>query len=306
MDIGLFILLIQSFPHLWNLRNKDFKNAEMKEQSWLQLAATMECTVAECQKQWKSLRDRYSKEKRALPSGSGSGGSKWEFFKALAFYDSCLVPRKRTSTTKRLPAEVKESSTSKESIEGSPWSSLQQMIPAEESLFEVNEEYEEESFSQDEPLYESQPQSMPATSASLMAVMPSTSRTSTSRISTPSTSGAATPSTSGTATPLTSGTATPSTSRTAAPVTQSGRGKKRKAAPEVTEFMDIARNLSSRVDNYVEQRPGGVNTTVTSYIREVLDLLDANRARSLRRALLQMVHEADDDYMEEMMAKKNK
>ncbi|CAH0547166.1 unnamed protein product [Brassicogethes aeneus] len=149
MDIALFIIMIQSFPHLWDLKNKDYKNAEMKEQSWLQMAWAMESNVSDCKKLWKSLRDRYSRESRMLPSGSGSGTYRWEFFQAMSFYNKCLVRRKRVTTTQRVPAEVAPSTSSKDTIEANPWSSLEHLMPTE-SMQEYEEEGNEEAESQAE------------------------------------------------------------------------------------------------------------------------------------------------------------
>ena len=48
----------------------------------------------DCHKRWKSLRDRFGKENKKLPSGSGndSGAVKWKYFDSLLFLQGFNIP----------------------------------------------------------------------------------------------------------------------------------------------------------------------------------------------------------------------
>jgi hypothetical protein len=51
--------------------------------------------VDECQRLWRNLRDRYSREKRRKPSGSQAADEpQWVYFDNLHFLDKVIRPRK--------------------------------------------------------------------------------------------------------------------------------------------------------------------------------------------------------------------
>lgn len=50
--------------------------------------------VEECQKQWKNVRDRFTREKRMFHSGMEAPECKWWLFDKMQFYNKYTKPRK--------------------------------------------------------------------------------------------------------------------------------------------------------------------------------------------------------------------
>ena len=77
-----------------------------------------------CRRKWKSLRDRYMKEKRsekeAKKSGSAAGTSKkWKFFVVLSFLDPFVTPRETTSNLPRVAEdEIEDDGAAETSLSG--------------------------------------------------------------------------------------------------------------------------------------------------------------------------------------------
>ena len=63
-------------------------------------------SVDVCRRKWKSLRDRYIREKRSEKEGKKSGSAartvkKWKFFAVLSFLDPFVTPRETSSNLPR-------------------------------------------------------------------------------------------------------------------------------------------------------------------------------------------------------------
>jgi hypothetical protein len=97
-DLGTLINLVEKYPFLFDKQNKHFKNARMREQAWDEIGRTLSTEVDECQRLWRNLRDRYSREKRRKPSGSQAADEpQWVYFDNLHFLDKVIRPRKTYS-----------------------------------------------------------------------------------------------------------------------------------------------------------------------------------------------------------------
>ncbi|KAL6418646.1 hypothetical protein ACFW04_014232 [Cataglyphis niger] len=59
----LIIACVQSYPHLYNKGNANYKDNLITEKSWEEIAKTCNISVIETQQRWKRLKDRYSKRK---------------------------------------------------------------------------------------------------------------------------------------------------------------------------------------------------------------------------------------------------
>lgn len=114
MNYDLFISLVQSFPHLYDKSNKNFKNNIIRDNSWTEIGLALHMsrnenlfsylfpiiqfvyfTATDCQRIWKNLRDKYTREKRAIPSGAEAPSEpQWEYFHALRFLDEHIRRRK--------------------------------------------------------------------------------------------------------------------------------------------------------------------------------------------------------------------
>ncbi|VEN34116.1 unnamed protein product [Callosobruchus maculatus] len=94
LDRGLLIEYIQGYPHLYDVKDQLYKNVNKKAEAWEIIAGVLDSTVEDCMKAWKSLRDRYVKEKNRCASGSEAPESSWKYFDAMRFYAKFTKPRK--------------------------------------------------------------------------------------------------------------------------------------------------------------------------------------------------------------------
>ncbi|XP_031328169.1 transcription factor Adf-1-like isoform X1 [Photinus pyralis] len=141
--VGLLIEVIQQYEYLYDLSHKDYKNTKKKELAWKEISditnVSGSCTTTErvllfsifllvedCMKQWKALRDRFTREKRMKPSGSEGAESSWIHLEKMAFYNNCTRPRKTHTSTISV---VKDSpSSSRTSSRSSVWSGIETIL----------------------------------------------------------------------------------------------------------------------------------------------------------------------------------
>ena len=66
---------VRTFPCLWQVSTKSYKNARARENSWKQVASQVGESVEECTRGWKLLRDKFVRElKKTKNMKSGSAG----------------------------------------------------------------------------------------------------------------------------------------------------------------------------------------------------------------------------------------
>ncbi|XP_030749421.1 uncharacterized protein LOC115877408 [Sitophilus oryzae] len=110
---GLLLDIITNYEHLYNLEHRDYKNVLKKHQSWVEIAQMLNISVEECQKRWKALRDRYTKEKRiASKSGSEAPASRWTYYERMSFYAKFSKQRKTYTTTPKLSTDAPRATSS--------------------------------------------------------------------------------------------------------------------------------------------------------------------------------------------------
>ncbi|CAL8348735.1 unnamed protein product [Boreogadus saida] len=84
-----------------------YRDRIKKEQAWVVVGEETGIPVDVCRRKWKSLRDRYLREKRReKEEGKRSGsaartGKKWKFFAVLSFLDPFVTPRETSSNLPR-------------------------------------------------------------------------------------------------------------------------------------------------------------------------------------------------------------
>ena len=74
----LLIEEVHKYEHLWKVKSKYFKDVERANNSWKEIASTIQSvgvTASDdaCKKKWKYLRDSYARLKRECSSKSGDG-----------------------------------------------------------------------------------------------------------------------------------------------------------------------------------------------------------------------------------------
>ncbi|XP_064474891.1 transcription factor Adf-1-like [Ornithodoros turicata] len=93
-SVEAFIASIKKYPILYDCKRLGYRDVERKREIWeiIKKETHME-SVDDCQRLWKSLRDRYIRELRALEHLShlpwDARQSKWTYFQSLDFYRDC-------------------------------------------------------------------------------------------------------------------------------------------------------------------------------------------------------------------------
>nr|CAI5826113.1 unnamed protein product [Callosobruchus analis] len=142
LDHGLLIEAIQGYPYLYDMSDKLYKNNKKKAEAWEVIADMLNCTVQDCVKAWKNLRDRFVKEKNRCASGSQAPEVTWKYFDAMTFYGKYTKPRKTHTSTRKNPQSVPPSSdSSRPSSTMSLWSTVDEVC--EESTLIKTPSHEE-------------------------------------------------------------------------------------------------------------------------------------------------------------------
>lgn len=93
-SVEAFISSVKKYPILYDCKRLGYRDVDRKREVWemVKQETGME-TVDDCQRLWKSLRDRYIRELRALEHPSQlpweARKSKWTYFNSLDFYKDC-------------------------------------------------------------------------------------------------------------------------------------------------------------------------------------------------------------------------
>ncbi|CAL8341825.1 unnamed protein product [Arctogadus glacialis] len=80
-----------------------YRDRFKKEQAWVVVGEETGIPVDVCRRKWKSLRDRYIREKRSEKEEGKKSGSakKWKFFAVLSFLDPFVTPKETSSNHPR-------------------------------------------------------------------------------------------------------------------------------------------------------------------------------------------------------------
>ena len=120
MNSEQLIEMVKQYEHLYNVASPHYKDVGMKENSWSEIATEMGCPTEGCKKEWKLLRDNFSRELRKKKRVSGSKGRKlktWAFFDQMSFIKDHVRTRKGKKNTTNLPNEGVNKGVEEEEIE---------------------------------------------------------------------------------------------------------------------------------------------------------------------------------------------
>ncbi|CAL8239895.1 unnamed protein product [Gadus morhua 'NCC'] len=70
---------VRQYEHLYNPSLVGYKDTQKCSNSWDEIASNMGMPVGVCVNKWKSIRDKYVREKKAMQSRSGDAGGKGGF-----------------------------------------------------------------------------------------------------------------------------------------------------------------------------------------------------------------------------------
>ncbi|XP_064487708.1 transcription factor Adf-1-like [Ornithodoros turicata] len=94
---------VRQHPCVYDTKRMEYRDQMRKNNAWEIIRSSCGLRTAdECQKIWKRLRDRYSREQKAVEVTQASGSGfvprrTWEYFQAMEFYKDCGRPRKTVS-----------------------------------------------------------------------------------------------------------------------------------------------------------------------------------------------------------------
>lgn len=82
------IELVKLYPCIYDVSSHDYKDRNLKNKSWNEIAGNLSKNVIVCKKKWKNIRDFYGRTKKSLPTGSGANPSQAKRLDLLSFLDS--------------------------------------------------------------------------------------------------------------------------------------------------------------------------------------------------------------------------
>ncbi|XP_077483711.1 uncharacterized protein LOC144093855 [Amblyomma americanum] len=100
--VDRFLDAVRQHPCVYDTKRLDYRDVDRKNNAWEQIRLHAGLpTVDDCLKLWKRLRDRYTRELKAIEGSKRSGSGyvsrrTWEFAESMAFYKDCGRPRKTT------------------------------------------------------------------------------------------------------------------------------------------------------------------------------------------------------------------
>ncbi|CAH2012423.1 unnamed protein product [Acanthoscelides obtectus] len=93
----ILIRTVEQYPCLYDHEHKDFKDFQIRENCWNDIASALGKRPDECKSRWKNIRDNFLKHKRKQKIGTGSAASakppKWALFEYLKFLDNVKSER---------------------------------------------------------------------------------------------------------------------------------------------------------------------------------------------------------------------
>uniref|UniRef100_A0A915BKQ9 MADF domain-containing protein n=1 Tax=Parascaris univalens TaxID=6257 RepID=A0A915BKQ9_PARUN len=96
---------VQRNPLIYDYGHENYNNAQIKQQIWEHIAATLMASVDAVKVRWKTLRDRYQRERRRLALEEARGclvHSPFGLFPAMHFLDNFIGDAPKNARTKRV------------------------------------------------------------------------------------------------------------------------------------------------------------------------------------------------------------
>ncbi|CAG9818145.1 unnamed protein product [Phaedon cochleariae] len=131
---GQLIELVRQFSVLYDPKNREYKNSEVKSNAWKTIGEVMNASVAECEARCISLRTIYSREsKKVRTTPTGSAATKpWRWLKEMSFLSAYMRRRQTRGNVQTVGPPEPSPSTSETSSEN-PWDSISVIMGETES-----------------------------------------------------------------------------------------------------------------------------------------------------------------------------
>ncbi|XP_030753419.1 uncharacterized protein LOC115880351 [Sitophilus oryzae] len=92
MEHRLLVELVKQYPQIWDRNSPFFRDKELKEKAWTEVAVKTNASVDLCKDAFKSLREKYLRE-REKAQNQGDYYKPWELFDDLRFLDPHILTR---------------------------------------------------------------------------------------------------------------------------------------------------------------------------------------------------------------------
>ncbi|CAG9822835.1 unnamed protein product [Phaedon cochleariae] len=164
---GQLIELVRQFSVLYDPKNREYKNNEVKSNAWKTIAEVMNASVADCEARWISLRTIYSREsKKVRTTPTGSAATKpWRWLEEMAFLSAYMRRRQTRGNVQTVGPPEPSPSTSETSSEN-PWDSIS-IITGETESQEEDPILETSNIEEDSPIPEISQTSTPSSTPSM-------------------------------------------------------------------------------------------------------------------------------------------
>ncbi|XP_016339975.1 transcription factor Adf-1-like [Sinocyclocheilus anshuiensis] len=91
---------VHAYPVLYNVSLHDYRSAERRVKAWREVAASVGLSVVECKRRWKTIRDRFIRERRLCQLRREEGGRRlhfWPHRESLSFLEAHVRKKKRVA-----------------------------------------------------------------------------------------------------------------------------------------------------------------------------------------------------------------
>ena len=90
---------VERYENLYNPTLREYKDAQMTNNSWREISAAVGVEATQCIKIWRRLRDRFVREKKGTKGRSGDAGGKkvWALYHRMLWLDVHVKHRETTS-----------------------------------------------------------------------------------------------------------------------------------------------------------------------------------------------------------------
>ncbi|KAJ8942312.1 hypothetical protein NQ318_005304 [Aromia moschata] len=95
MDHRKFVSVIRQFPQIWDRSHPQFRDKDAKDSAWDVVGSKMGCSGDSCKETFKSLREKYIREREKLQYGHSY--REWDLLSDLKFLDPNILPRKQST-----------------------------------------------------------------------------------------------------------------------------------------------------------------------------------------------------------------
>ena len=98
-DTEMLIETVRSFPCLWNMSLREYKDNRVKENAWKKISEKLATSVDDCKRRWKNLRDKFVRERKiSTKRPTGTSGpptvSQWKYYNIMCFIQDTVRHRK--------------------------------------------------------------------------------------------------------------------------------------------------------------------------------------------------------------------